>query len=100
METGTLDLEGRSLTSLAPGLFQDARALSAVTRAKLSGNKLQVGVGGVGGCFRYVWHFSVCCDLCFARKLTICLAEGSQVLPAGGFVVRGVMVSSYIWYVS
>ena len=42
METGTLDLEGRGVTSLPPGLFQDDRALSAVTRVKLSGNKLQV----------------------------------------------------------
>ncbi|CAM9802604.1 unnamed protein product, partial [Pylaiella littoralis] len=47
LETGTLDLEGRSLTSLAPGLFQDARALSAVTRAKLSGNKLQTLPGEI-----------------------------------------------------
>lgn len=49
LETGTVDLEGRSLASLAPGLFQDTRALSAATRAKLSGNKLQVlpGVTGV-----------------------------------------------------
>lgn len=42
LETGTLDLEGRALSSLAPGLFEDGRTLSAVTRAKLSGNKLQV----------------------------------------------------------
>lgn len=42
LETGTLDLEGRGLTLLAVGLFSDERALSAVKRAKLSGNKLQV----------------------------------------------------------
>ena len=42
METGTLDLEGRGLTSLSPGLFEDARARSTMTRAKLSGNKLKV----------------------------------------------------------
>lgn len=42
LETGTLDLEGKGLTSLPPGLFQDGRTLSAVTRAKLSANKLQV----------------------------------------------------------
>lgn len=42
LETGTLDLEGRGLTSLAPELFEDARVRSAMTRAKLSGNKLQV----------------------------------------------------------
>eukprot|EP00904_Undaria_pinnatifida_P014185 jgi/Undpi1/9898/HiC_scaffold_28.g12352.m1 len=41
LETGTLDLEGRGLTSLAPELFEDARVRSAMTRAKLSGNKLQ-----------------------------------------------------------
>lgn len=42
METGTLDLEGRGLTSLPPALFENARMLTAVTRAKLSGNKLRV----------------------------------------------------------
>lgn len=42
LETGTLDLDGQGLTSLPSGVFQDARTLSAVTRAKLSGNKLQV----------------------------------------------------------
>ncbi|CAM9618925.1 unnamed protein product [Scytosiphon promiscuus] len=40
LETGTLDLEGRGVSLLPPGLFDDARMLSAVTRAKLSGNKL------------------------------------------------------------
>lgn len=44
LETGTLDLEGKGLTSLSQGLFQDGRTLSAVTRAKLSANKLQVGM--------------------------------------------------------
>eukprot|EP00903_Cladosiphon_okamuranus_P012061 g11323.t1 len=40
LETGTLDLEGKALTSLSQGLFQDVRTLSAVTRVKLSANKL------------------------------------------------------------
>ena len=44
MGTGTLDLEGRGLTSLAAGLFDNDRALAAVTRAKLSDNKFQVCV--------------------------------------------------------
>lgn len=55
LETGTLDLEGRGLTLLAVGLFSDERALSAVKRAKLSGNTLQV-------CAR----ISLCCDECLA----------------------------------
>ncbi|CAN0069149.1 unnamed protein product, partial [Ectocarpus sp. 8 AP-2014] len=47
LETGTLDVEGRGMTSLPPGLFQDDRTLSAVTRAKLSGNKLQTLPGEI-----------------------------------------------------
>ncbi|CAB1109033.1 unnamed protein product [Ectocarpus sp. CCAP 1310/34] len=47
LETGTLDVEGRGVTSLPPGLFQDDRALLAVTRAKLSGNKLQTLPGEI-----------------------------------------------------
>eukprot|EP00752_Nemacystus_decipiens_P004155 g3802.t1 len=47
LETGTLDLEGQGLTSLSPALFQDSRTLSAVTRAKLSANKLQTLPGDI-----------------------------------------------------
>lgn len=55
LETGTLDLEGRGLASLSPGLFEDARALSAVTRAKLKGNKLKVCRAGTIGRPRFVF---------------------------------------------
>lgn len=42
LETGSLDLEDRGLSSLGPALFEDERTLASVTRAKLSGNKLKV----------------------------------------------------------